>query len=140
MAGGSVGEVTRKGGLDWDGAEDVLPEGGGGADVFLIRAKDHIRLVRHGTIDWVGAEGNYCCLYVGRAVHLVRRGIGELEKRLKAALFLRINRSAIVNLDRVERLVPWFNGGYMVRLTTGKELRLTTRYAQELFRRIGRPL
>lgn len=107
--------------------------------LFLIRNRDHVHLLRVEDIDWVQADGNYTSIRAGKSEYLVRRGIGEMEARLDRR-FLRISRSAIVNLARIERLIPWFSGGYRVRLTTGVEFKLTNRYAQKLFDLVGRPL
>ena len=101
---------------------------------------EYLGLLRADDIDWARAEGNYTCIHVGRVEHLVRRGIGEMEAQLDHGRFLRISRSVIVNLDRVEPLVPWFSGGYLVRLRSGVQFKLTRRYAHRLFRRVGKPL
>ncbi|MGD8319298.1 MAG: LytTR family DNA-binding domain-containing protein [Gemmatimonadota bacterium] len=131
--------VRRDPPSDWDVEEGDRP-GAERPEVFLIRHRDSIRFLRFEEIDWVSAEGNYSSIHCGRTHYLVRRGIGDLADRLEQARFLRINRSAVVNLDRVECLVPWFNGGYQVRLVTGIDLRLTNGYASRLFQRVGRPL
>ena len=47
----------------------------------------------------------------------------DLESRLDPARFLRVHRSAIVNLDRIKELQPWFRGDYRVILRDGTELR-----------------
>jgi hypothetical protein len=49
----------------------------------------------------------------------------ELEARLDPARFFRACRSAIVNLDRVQEIIPWFKGGRILRLTTGAEVDLS---------------
>jgi two-component system LytT family response regulator len=107
---------------------------------FLVKNGEYLGLLRADDIDWARAEGNYTCIRVGRVEHLVRRGIGEMEAQLDHGRFLRISRSVIVNLDRVERLVPWFSGGYLVRLRSGVQFKLTRRYAHRLFKRVGKPL
>ena len=119
-----------------DGPDDLE----GAPRVFLVKGRDALRIVRFDEIEWVGAEGSYCSIHTADGTYLVRRGIGELEERLQGQPFLRVSRSAIVNLHSVERLVPWFHGGYQVRLVSGVKLKLTSRYAQRMFLRIGRPL
>jgi two-component system LytT family response regulator len=115
-------------------------KGNGRPPCFLVKNKDYLGFLRVQTIDWVRAEGNYTCIHAGKAEYLVRRGIGEMEAQLDHGRFLRISRSVIVNLDRIERLVPWFSGGYLVRLSSGGEFKLTRRYAHKLFGLMGQPL
>ena len=50
--------------------------------------------------------------------------MGDTEARLDPAGFFRAHRSAIVNLHRVEEIVPWFKGSHKLRLTTGAEVDL----------------
>lgn len=56
-----------------------------------------------------------------------------MEARLDAAQLLRVSRSAIVNLDRVREIQPWFNGDYMVIMQNGAEV-ATTRSRRDALR------
>ena len=49
-------------------------------------------------------------LHAGGRVHLLRERLAELEQRLDPAQFVRIHRSAIVNLERVREIHPLFRG------------------------------
>jgi len=49
----------------------------------------------------------------------VRRTLADLAARLDPAAFFRTHRSAIVNLNRVQKVIPWFKGSHKLRLTTG---------------------
>jgi len=132
-------EQSHHDGLELDGAPPQHGERGPRRR-FLVKNGEYLGILRADDIDWARAEGNYTCIHVGRVEHLVRRGIGEMEAQLDHGRFLRISRSVIVNLDRVEVLVPWFSGGYLVRLRSGVQFKLTRRYAHMLFRRVGKPL
>ena len=46
--------------------------------------------------------------------------------------FFRAHRSAIVNLDRVQEIIPWFKGSHKLRLTTGAEVDLSRAQARAL--------
>ena len=52
-------------------------------------------------------------------------------------MFCRISRSAIVNLDRIKELEPAARGEHLVRLVTGRELKLTRGYRQKLEALLG---
>jgi two-component system LytT family response regulator len=60
----------------------------------------------------------------------------ELEAQLDPARFLRVHRSAIVNLDRIRELQPWFRGDYRVILRNGTELTLTKSNREKLETRL----
>jgi two-component system LytT family response regulator len=102
-----------------------------GGRVFFLRAED---------IEWIEAAGNYVKLHVGAETHVFRETMNSLEARLNPSVFFRIHRSHIVNIERVRELQPWFNGEYVVFLTSGARLTLSRGYREKLQDRIGRPL
>ena len=91
---------------------------------FLVRdAKGGLYFVGADEIDWVDAEGNYVGLWAAGRKHLVRDTMKALEAKLDPARFVRVHRSAIVNLDRVQRIEPWAHGEYVLTLRDGTKLR-----------------
>ena len=55
-------------------------------------------------IDWIQADDYYAAVHALRRRHLIRESLASLEERLDATRFVRVHRSAIVNLDRVREL------------------------------------
>ncbi|WP_315613738.1 LytTR family DNA-binding domain-containing protein [Alkalihalobacillus sp. MEB130] len=51
----------------------------------------------------------------------LRTPIKELEEKLRAYPFFRTHKSYLVNLDKVEELIPWFNGAFQVKVVGRKE-------------------
>jgi two-component system LytT family response regulator len=110
----------------------------------MQRAPDRIAVKNNGSIvflkleeiDWFGAADNYVSVHRGRETHMVRATMAELEAKLDPATFLRIHRSAIVNLDRVKELRPWFRGDYLLVLRDGTELTLTKNHRGNLESRL----
>ena len=76
-------------------------------------------------------------MHVGSEAHPAQRTLAELEARLDQARFFRAHRSAIVNLDRVKEIVPWFKGSHKLRLTTGAEVELSRAQARALRKILG---
>lgn len=101
-------------------------------DRIMIRSDGRMYFVRTDDIDWVEAAGNYVKLHVDRDTHLLRETMTGMEKMLDPSRFLRIHRSAIVNLDRVREMQPWFSGEYTVILRDGTQLRLSRVYRDRL--------
>jgi len=92
---------------------------------LAVRDRDRIRVLDVGEVDWIGIEGEQVMVHVGEQVYPIRRTLAELEARLDPARFFRAHRSAIVNLDRVKEVIPWFKGSHKLRLTTGAEVELS---------------
>ena len=62
--------------------------------------------------------------------------MSRLEGRLDPKLFLRVHRSAIVNITRIKELHPLFHGEYTFRLACGRELTSGRGYRDNLQRLI----
>ena len=105
-------------------------------DRLAVRAGDGLVLLRIEQIDWIEAADNYVNLHCGSDTHTVRETMNSLQHTLDPRKFLRIHRSAIVNLDRVKGLQPWFRGDYRVVLSTGATLTLSRGYRKNLEDRI----
>jgi two-component system, LytTR family, response regulator len=118
--------------------DEVRPREPPPAEVLSVRSGDRIVPVRVGEIDWIEAEGNYVRLHRGRTSHLLRETMASLEESLDARRFRRIHRSAIVNVDRIAELVPWFGKDYKVKLKDGAELTLSRSYVDRLAEFLGR--
>ncbi len=100
---------------------------------LLVRERGRAFFVRVDDVDWFEADGNYVRLHVGRAAHRVRLPLARLEARLDRRQFRRINRSYIVQLDRIRELQSWFHDDGVVLLTSGTRLRLSRRYRDRLY-------
>jgi len=105
-------------------------------DRLAVRVRDGLVLLRTEQVDWIEAADNYVNLHCGGETHTVRETMTALQKTLDPRKFLRIHRSAIVNLDRVKALQPWFRGDYRVVLSTGATLTLSRGYRKNLEDRI----
>ncbi len=99
---------------------------------LAVRDRDRIRVLDVGEVDWIGVEGEQVMVHVGDRTYPIRRTLAELEARLDPACFFRAHRSAIVNLDRVKEVIPWFKGSHKLRLTTGAEVELSRARARAL--------
>jgi two-component system, LytTR family, response regulator len=118
--------------------------GGAAADRWLtrivVKTAGRVVLVRVEEIDWIEAA-DYCVkLHVQDKVHVMRESLQALEGRLDPGRFFRVHRSAIVNLDRVTELSPFFKGDRVVLLRNGTRLPLSRSRRAELESRLGQPL
>jgi two-component system, LytTR family, response regulator len=106
-------------------------------EMLAIRTGRDVVRVSSSAIDWIDAAGDYMCIHVGSATHVLRGTMKELEASLDPAVFQRVHRSAIVNLQRVRKLRPHTNGEYFLTLDGGQQLKLsrTHRDAVELLLR-----
>jgi two-component system LytT family response regulator len=104
---------------------------------LVIKSAGKVYFLRVEEIDWIEAAGNYLKLHVGEDTHLLREKMGVLEARLDTEQFLRIHRSTIVNVERIQELQPWFHGDYVVVLRGGQQLTLSRSYRHKLHELFG---
>ena len=101
-------------------------------DCFVAKSKGRVIFVRSAEIDWVETANNYVKLHVADETHLMRETMANVEARLPADRFLRISRSAIVNLERMRELQRLPNNGYAIILKNGDQLSLSRGYRKRL--------
>lgn len=99
---------------------------------IAVKADGRAFFVRTHDIDWIEAADNYVRLHVGSATHLVRESLRLLETKLDRQAFLRVHRSAIVNVDAIRELQPWFHGDQVIILRSGTRLTCSRRYDERL--------
>jgi two-component system LytT family response regulator len=109
-------------------------------DRLVIKADGRIIFLKTEEIDWIEADDKYVHLHTGNKSHLVRQTLGAMEAQLDSRKFIRIHRSAIVNISQIKELQPMFTGEHTVVLENGKKLSLSRSYKNKLFELLGNPL
>ena len=103
-------------------------------DRLVIRTRSKVSFLKPSEIDWIEADGKHAILHAGRETHVVRHTLTRLEQRLASHGFVRVHRSAIVNVDRIKELEPWFHGEFVVILKDGTKLTSSAAHSQALHR------
>jgi two-component system LytT family response regulator len=107
---------------------------------IVVKTAGRVFFVRVEDLDWVEAA-DYCVkLHTGGKIHVIRDSMNALEERLDPRRFFRVNRSAIVNLDRVREIQPYFKGDQVVLLQDGTQLKLSRGRRIELEERLGQAI
>ena len=101
-------------------------------DHLAVKSSGSVLWVNLAEVDWIGSADNYAELHVGAKSHLLRETLGALEARLAPEKFIRISRSAIINVKRIKELKRLFYGGCEITLQSGTKLTLSRRYRDKL--------
>jgi two-component system, LytTR family, response regulator len=99
---------------------------------LMIRDGGRVFFLRIDEIDWIEAAGNYVRLHVGKEAYLYRETMTKLEAQLNPERFARIHRSAMVNIERIKEMQPWFRGDYVIVLRDNQKLTLSRTYRGRL--------
>lgn len=118
--------------------DDALPEADAAMDRLVVRDGGTVVFLQPDEVTRIEAAGNYIRIHADPKKYLVRGTLSGMEQRLDAARFLRLSRSAIVNLDRVREVRSQPNGTHGVLLTDGTRLSASRRRGDELRAAIAR--
>jgi two-component system LytT family response regulator len=105
---------------------------------LLIRHPDGAFFIKTDAIDWVEAAGKLVRVHAGKHVYAQREALARIERQLDHDRFLRISRSAIVNIDRIREIQPWFNGEHLVLLDDDSQVPTSRHYRANLRRLLGK--
>jgi two-component system LytT family response regulator len=103
-----------------------------GGPRFVVRQGARLSFVRADDVDWIESASNYARLHAGGRAHLVRETMKALEERLDPARFVRVHRSAIVNLDRVASVAAATHGELVITMRDGATVPASRTYAERL--------
>jgi hypothetical protein len=91
----------------------------------ILRAEGRMTLIRAEQVTWLEAADNDVVVHVAGASHTVRGTLTRFAERLDPATFVRVHRSAIVNVDRVREVQNWFSGDLIAILDDGARVNVS---------------
>ena len=94
---------------------------------IFLKDGEHCFLVKPRDVRVIEAVGNYSRVHFQNHAPLLYRPIGAVEAQLAPEKFFRASRKYIVNLDYVEQVAPWSNGGLMLTLRGGLAIEVSRR-------------
>jgi len=95
---------------------------------IVFKSRGRILFLPVSDIRWISAEENYVRICTANETHLLRETMASMEQRLDPQAFLRVHRSAIVNLQFVKEVRTESKGDFMVHLVNGHKLAMSRSY------------
>ena len=105
---------------------------------LLVPRGEQLELIEASAIHWLEADDNYVHVHTGEREYLLRRTLQGLLQQLGEERFLRIHKSTAVNVAEIAALDRMPKGDYEVRLKSGRQLRLSRRFAPAILERAPR--
>lgn len=107
--------------------------------VWVADTRGRVR-VEMASVEWVEAERDYVRLHTPGRTYLLRATLQGLADQLDASAFLRVHRSAVINLGAVKSLRRRISGSAVVQMESGSEAPVGRGYLRDLKARLGLPL
>jgi two-component system LytT family response regulator len=101
---------------------------------IVVRDGGRTLVIPHEEIVWIEAEDYYVRVHTRERRALVRESLRALTASLDPARFVRVHRSAIVNVGWIREVEPLASGDQRIVLAEGTELRVSRTYRAELVR------
>jgi two-component system LytT family response regulator len=92
------------------------------AERILVRDQAKVHVLGVERVDFIEAQDDYVCIHAGDQRFLKSQTLGDIEESLDPRRFVRIHRSYLMNLDRLQRLEPYAKDSRMAILKDGREL------------------
>jgi two-component system, LytTR family, response regulator len=89
---------------------------------IVVKDGPRVHVIPLDKLDYVEAQDDYVALHSAGKSYLKQQTIAQLEEQLDPSRFIRIHRSAIVNLDRVARIEPYGKESRLAILHDGARL------------------
>ncbi len=103
---------------------------------FLAKRGQRFKVIPAAEASCFLSEEGLTKLWAGGEYYWMEPSLSELEQRLEAAGFFRISRQALVNLDRIEEVVPLIGGHGQVKLDDRRVLDVSRRRMKDLIERL----
>jgi len=106
---------------------------------FVVRDGERLCLLEVDQVDWFESAGNYVRVHSAGRVYIMRITMDRVAQRLAARdTFIRVRRSAIINVRAVASLERYAKSAFVVRLRNGTKI-ITSRYYRPTLRRLLEP-
>lgn len=106
---------------------------------FVVRDADRLSFLEIEQIDWFESAGNSVRAHSAGRAYLMRTTMDRVVQRLAGReAFIRVRRSALINIRAVATLERYGKGTFVVQLRNGTKV-ISSRYYQPALRRLLRP-
>lgn len=98
----------------------------------LVKLGNEFTLVNLDEVDCIESEGKYLRIFRGDRSYLKRQTLNSIEDNLDSKRFIRVSRSAIVNIERIKKIERTEAYAYFIRLESDRTLAWSRNYRKKL--------
>jgi len=99
----------------------LLSERQGRREQLALKVADRFLLVQSDEVVHASVEDDVITVVTNSLSGTSNyRTLDELQARLDPAIFWRVHRSHLVNINKIKEIVPWFSRNYILKMRDGK--------------------
>jgi len=122
-----------------NGSQDARPASAAAAPARIVfKSRGRILFLPITEIRWIAAEENYVRICTANESHLLRETMTGIENKLDSQMFMRVHRSAIVNLRYVKEVRREISGDFSVLLSNGQKVAMSRSHHSNIDNLIAR--
>lgn len=106
-------------------------------DRITVKDRFEFRVIPAVEIDFFSTEDGLVFLHIGSIKYVIDQTLSQLEKKLDPELFFRAHRKSLLNIKKVDRMVPWGRGRYVLRFSGDEKVHLSKEKTRKFKRLIG---
>lgn len=108
----------------------------GGVTKLKVEENEKIYLISVDQIIYATIEERLVRIVTERKNYLTNYNLNELECTL-GNNFLRVHKSFLANINKVESIIPWFNNTYNLIMVDGSKIPVSRTYVKSFRRKVG---
>lgn len=128
--------IIRSNSMDSDLLELIYTLKAGRSKLTAYQDDEILRL-KPSDIYYFESVDNRVCACCETSVYEVKQKLYELERIYKNTDFIRISKSMIVNVSKIEKIVPMFNGRLEAVLNNKERVVISRQYVPDLKKKLG---
>jgi two-component system LytT family response regulator len=97
-----------------------------------VKDRQQYHFIRWSKVHLIESMDNYARLYVEDKKVFLKSSLNQLEEKLDANIFFRINRSQIINMQFIKKINISPNGRLQISMQTGEDLEASDRQSIKL--------
>lgn len=95
---------------------------------IVVKDRGTITIIEQEDIDWVDAAGDYVCIHVDGKTHIMRNTMKGIMADLTGDFFRRVHRSTIVNMSRIQQVIPHTKGECFLDIGENNKIKVSRNY------------
>jgi len=107
------------------------------AERVIVRDGSQVHVIPVARVDYIEAQDDYVAIHAEGKSWLKQQPLAELAATLDPDRFVRVHRSYVLNLDRIERLEPYAKDSRVAVLADGREVPVSRSGYQRLRELMG---
>ncbi len=112
--------------------EDVAPSSPPIDHKIFVKDNDRCWLIDIQQVRYFHSQGNYTEIHFDQQHPLIYKSLTQVQSRLPAKQFFRVNRSYVINVEFIISIEPYGNTGLLLTMDDGQEIDVSRRHTSHI--------